>query len=157
MTFNDWLIGIVGKSMHKLYKKLKINDVKSLKCVIPISLRKLPTGYHDLKVWVETTAIDVTIPLSDSVEKCMKEVKPITTQLLDPKLLSQMINIETLIYLYTCRYLALQSYKEIEGEDDLLISNIPVSQKPYSINGKKFRKFRFFNNCLFGDKLGIYV
>lgn len=40
---------------------------------------------------------------------------------------------------------------------DMIFSNIPYSEKPYHINGKKVHNFRIFTVPLLGFKFGILI
>lgn len=50
MTFNDFMLAIMGKGYKQWYDHHGIQGAKEVMTGIPINLRNLPTGYHDLHI-----------------------------------------------------------------------------------------------------------
>lgn len=157
MTFNDLMIGVIGKSLQEEAQRQGIKDAKEIKTCIPISTRALPTGYHDLKVYNNVTAIAINLPLGISVEENMKKIKPTLKQLLEPSLTWQVVNYHSLVLPYGPAFFVRSETAAFGDGDDALFSNIPISQKQYSINGKTIRKFRLFNNVMWEYSLALFA
>ena len=147
MTFNDFILAVVGKSLHQYCIAKGIKDPKSTKLTIPIGYKKLPTGYNNLSVDNYFSMIDVELPLTDSVKAAFKAMKPWLSYVLQPEKQKQMINFMHISPLIPRSVMWPQIETSSVGTH-FLVSNIPFSDRPYMINGKQVRKLRFFNNII---------
>ena len=156
MSFNDFMLGIFGKSIYQYCIKKGIKNPNNVKCEIPVGLKKLPTGYHDLVVKNYLNASVLDLPLSEDMEQIMNGFKPWLSYCLDPEIQKQVINFTHLVP-YIPQGFAKSEINNSSKGVDVLLSNIPFSDKPYTICGKEVKKFRIFNNTMLGIVLYGFV
>ena len=98
----------------------------------------------------------IDLPLAEDLEQIMNKLKPWLSYVLDPEIQKQLIN-----FTHITPYVPLEYVKhEINNSSngvDVLLSNIPFSDKPYIICGKKVKKLNVFNNNIAGLKLYGFV
>lgn len=68
-TFNDLMLGIMSKSFKPMLVKKGVKNPKEIKIAIPIAMKDLPTGYHDLQVLNKLSAVSPCLPICDSIEE----------------------------------------------------------------------------------------
>lgn len=121
-----------------------------------MTIRALPTGYHDLRVYNNLTGIGVNIPLKKDINESMKEMKPDLKYLTRPELTWMVVNWFRQLSIVPS-FMAKDLVVGFGTGCDYMLSNIPFSDHYYHINGKKIHKLRFFNNVMFFYNLGSLV
>ena len=148
MTFNDYMLAIIGKTLHETCEKHGIKDAKAMQAIIPVNFKVPPSGYHDLSITNNFTGFGINVPMEPDLQKSMNQMKPALKKLLDPYLLYQAKYYNGVVLPYFPAFYARPSAMGSMNGNDIVVSNIPFSRSEYSINGKVIKKMRFYNNTM---------
>ena len=89
MTFNDYMLAILGKSLYQYCIKKDIKNPKGVKCEVPVGHKKLPTGYHDINISNYLSVLELELPIVDSIREGYDTLKPYVQYLLQPEIQKQ--------------------------------------------------------------------
>ena len=117
MTFNDFMLALIGKSLHEHCNKKGISNPQSLRFELPVNHKRLPTGYHDVNICDYLTIVDLELPIVDSIKQGYKTFKPWLSHILKPDTQKQLINFMHMIPYVPKSYMMSEIKASSEGSD----------------------------------------
>ena len=149
MTFNDFMMGVLSKSYHQWFEHYEIKDAKDMFMIIPVNLRNLPSGYHNLQVDCGIVGSKFMIPLKDSVEEGMKAIKPTLQRFVTDDIIIASRNLCWLVP-YLPEFLGRILFTKCTEKSDVSFSNVPFHKKSWRLSKKEIKNITFFNNIQVG-------
>ena len=74
------MIGVISKSIHEWMGQYGITDPEQIKMICPFSLKNFPTSYDDFSLDNSITVAIFPMPVSPSIEDCVKRLRPALKQ-----------------------------------------------------------------------------
>ena len=96
------------------------------------------------------------LPIVDSIREGYDKFKPFATYILQPEIQKQCINMLHIVP-YIPKSLMMGEINSSCPGLNFGISNIPFSDRPYSICGKQVKKLRLFNNLMLDSRIYCFV
>ena len=152
-TFNDYLLGVVSKCLHKWFKESGIDNAQKMKILIPINLRSFPSWIEELILdnWLIT--FSHSLPISDNLEDNIKESKSYLKKYFKIEQFLA-VNIAGKIFKNLPNWILKKFiYDEALSGLDLWFSNLPYSSEPMYILSKKQLSLYPFTNMFKGINL----
>ena len=154
MTFNDFMLAIISKSYDQWFKEHGVKDAEKIGIIIPVNLRDLPTSYDDLKIDNSIASAKFELPVSSDMGKVMETIKPTILRMTSPEILYASLNLLKCIP-YFPEVMNLKMFDDFTEGCDVSFSNIPFSNVPWVIRGKKVTQMTFFNNLCLGISMAL--
>lgn len=145
MTFNDFMLAIMGKSYKQYFDHYKVKDPKEVMTGIVINLRDLPTSYDDIHIDNCMAATKFLIPVSENLGETMTKLKPTLKKLMSTNVMYSALSVVKIVP-YLPEVMGRAMLDEYIKGMDITLSNFSFSSKAWFIGNKKISTIRFFNN-----------
>jgi diacylglycerol O-acyltransferase len=154
MTFNDFMLAIIGKSYDQWFKEHGVKGAEKIGMIIPVNLRDLPTSYDDLQIDNAIASAKFELPIKSDMGSIMETIKPTILRMTSPEILYASLNLLKCIP-YFPEVVNYQMFEDFTQGCDVSFSNIPFSDVPWVISGKKVTQMTFFNNLCLGISMAL--
>ena len=154
MTFNDFMLGILGKSLNQFYKENGIHDATKIGALSLINLRPLPTSYDNIILDNSFVSTLIELPLQNDISTIHKTIKPWLKKFSAQEFIYTSRNLISMIAYFPKKMIS-AFLDEASGQADVSLSNIAFSDVPWTINGKEIKNVTMNHAVAFGFTLQV--
>jgi len=130
VTFNDYMLGLLGVSYDKWFRKYGIEGAHKLCTIIPVNMRPLPNNFSELKLGNYITSIKFELPIGENIKSNIDSVKQKLVSLLDQDFLKAMTNFFKIIPRLP-EALNKKLFYEFYDRVNLMFSNVPLTSEAW--------------------------
>lgn len=156
-SYNDFMLGVISKSINDELVMQKCTNLKHLCLAIPVNLKFPPTCLDEVQIENNLAAAKVEMPLISELSKeQIRSIKRKVQPQLDFKCLKSVRGIQT-AFTYLPYIVAKDSYWDFGKDLDIVISNIPGSKTHNFLDGKRVREIVAWAPPLVEATLNIFI
>jgi hypothetical protein len=141
VTFNDYILAIITAASKKYAKALGYDNLKTMTCIVPVNLRKMPKNEKDMVLTNEASGAMLQLDYMDHPTKEAHKVKAKTEFLVRNHLFTETLNLlNSLSNVYLPFFLNRKVITNSAVHFDFVISNVPGPTEPIYTAGLKLTK-----------------
>lgn len=155
-TFNDYMFGVLSKSLAQWYKKHGIKDVETINGFMPISMKAPPDSIDSLVIDNKMLSVILPLKITDNIGEAMSSLKPIIKRFTTPMFL---LSTQYMSYLLPILPEALVRaiMDDLIGNGTFILTNVPFSKNTWYICNKEVYRFAAFVNTIEKVKFVILI
>lgn len=139
-TFNNYLMGVLSKSMHSWFVKSNVEVLDNLLMACPVSMKAFPTSVKDINMNNYTSNVTIQLPILENMNESLKITKKRFAQFFKLHYLFPTVYFQSL-FRYIPRKIGTYMYNRFTKEVDFLLTNVNGPKEPIYLCNKKIGNF----------------
>uniref|UniRef100_A0A7S3P184 Diacylglycerol O-acyltransferase n=1 Tax=Euplotes crassus TaxID=5936 RepID=A0A7S3P184_EUPCR len=156
ITFNDYVLGVVSKSLDKWYKEHGITGAKSISTFVSVNTRPLPKSMEEATLFNESVGMKFMLPMREDFDTAIKDAKTSFRKNLGMTAILS-LNKFALTFPYLPEFVTRLLGGLVFDDVDLVFSNVPFSTDPWYVCSKKVNRIAAFSNVYYNWKVFFVV
>ncbi|CAI2367739.1 unnamed protein product [Moneuplotes crassus] len=142
-TFNNYVMGVLSKSMHSWFTKNGVEAPESLIMSCPVSMKTLPKSVADINLNNYTSSVTIQFPVLENLKESLKITKRRFAEFFKFYHLIPTVYFQKL-FRYIPRKIGSYLYDKFIQEVDFLLTNVSGPREPIYLCNKKILKITPF-------------
>lgn len=140
ITFNNYVMGILGKSINDWYSKNGVQNPGDLILTIPVNMKTLPDRVEDINMNNGTSTVTIHLPVYKDLKTAIYTAKTRFDQFYKLPTLLAALNLQA-FFSYVPPGIGRAFYKFFTKDIDLVLSNVSGTREALHIANRKIRKY----------------
>jgi len=156
VTFNNYIMGVVGKSLKEWYAKNGVQDPGDMIMSVPVNMKIFPKRVEDIDLNNGTSVVTIQVPLVDDLKDAIYKSKARFNKYFNLPTLMASLNLQA-FFSYVPPGIGRLVYSVVTKDIDFVLSNVSGAREPLYLCNKEIVSITVFLGLFSNVNMNVII